>query len=302
MAEAIDAVEEGFRALSSGRTVVPLRQSVPLGSGGLLLVMPAALAGGTMAGVKAVSVAPGNAARGLPLVQAAVLLVDAETGSARALLDGTTLTALRTGAAGGVAARRLARPDARVAALYGAGAQARTQLEALLAVRRIREVRIVATHREHAVALASEFARPGVRVVVAGRDAARGADVVVCATTSASPVFDADDLAPGAHVTGVGSYRPDMVEIPPAAFSGALVTVDQRSAALAESGELQAAVRDGVIAESDLVEIGEERARRTSATERTVFKSVGNAIQDLVVATRVVERAEALGLGTVVEL
>ena len=303
MPEAIDAVEAGFVALSSGRAHVPLRATLPLrGPGSILLVMPAALDGAARASVKVVSVVPGNEARGLPLVQAAVLVVDADSGAPRALLDGTTFTALRTGAAGGVAARRLARADARVVALYGTGAQARTQLEALLAVRRIREVRVVSRSREHALAFATDFARPGVRLLVAGREAARGADVVICATTSVEPVFDADSLADGAHVTGVGSYRPDMREIPPEAFHGALVVVDQREAALAEAGELVAAVRGGILRAVDLVEIGEERARRTSDAQRTVFKSVGNAVQDLVVADRVVARAETEGLGTVVDL
>ena len=301
MPDAIDAVEEGFVALSAGRATVPLRPVVPLRSGGAVaLVMPAYLHGAPLASVKVVTVAPGNVE--LPVVQAAVVLVDADDGSIRALLDGSALTALRTGAAGGVAARRLARADARVIAVYGAGTQARTQLQALVSLRRFREIRIVARRREHAAAFASEFSRPGVRCVVGGREAARGADIVVCTTTSAEPVFDARDLGDGVHVTGVGSYRPEMREIPPDAFAGALVVVDQREAALAEAGELIAAVENGIVDKDEIVEIGEERARRSSPRQRTVFKSVGNAIQDLVVAARVLERAEAQGLGTVVEL
>ncbi|TMD62209.1 MAG: ornithine cyclodeaminase [Chloroflexi bacterium] len=303
MPDAIDVVEEGFKALSSGRARVPLRLALPLREPeSSILFMPAALEGGEAATVKVVSVVPGNGARGLPIVQGAVLLVDATTGTPRALLDGTALTALRTGAAGGVAARRLARTDARVVAVYGAGAQARAQLQALVALRRFREIRIAARHREHAAAFAAEFSRPGVKVVVSGREAARGADIVACATTSSEPVFDAGDLAPGAHVTGVGSYRPDMREIPPEALAGAFVVVDQRDAALAEAGELIAAVAAGLLKKEDIVEIGDDRARRTSPQQRTVFKSVGNAVQDLVVATRVLERAEALGLGSLVDL
>jgi ornithine cyclodeaminase len=187
-------------------------------------------------------------------------------------------------------------------ALYGAGAQAHTQLQALLALRRFREIRVVSRRREHASAFAAEFARPGVKVVVAGREAARGADIVVCATSSAEPVFDAGDLGPGAHVTGVGSFRPDMREIPPEAFAGALAVVDQREAALAEAGEVIAAVERGLLRTEDLVEIGDDRARRRSPDQRTVFKSVGNAVQDLVVASRALTRAESLGLGAVIDL
>ena len=303
MPEAIDAVEEGFRALSAGRARVPLRLALPLREpDASVLFMPAVMTQGDAASVKLVSVVPANRGRDLPVVQAAVVLVDVVTGTPQALLDGTALTALRTGAAGGLAARRLARADARVVTVYGAGVQARSQLRALVALRRFREIRVVALHRDHAAAFASEFSRPGVKIVVGGREAARGADIVVCATTSAQPVFDAEDLAPGAHVTGVGSYRPDMREIPPEAFAGALVVVDQKEAALSEAGELIAAVERGIVKEGDLVEIGEERARRSSPDERTVFKSVGNAVQDLVVAERALLRAEALGLGTVVEL
>jgi ornithine cyclodeaminase len=301
MPEAIDAVEEGFVALASGRATVPLRPSIPLRSGGAVaLVMPAYLHGGSLASVKVVTVAPGNEV--LPVVQAAVLLVDADDGRVRALVDGTALTALRTGAAGGVAARRLARPDARVITVYGAGAQARTQVQALMALRRFREIRVVARHRDHAARFASEFARPGVKVVVGGREAARGSDIVVCATTSAEPVFDAADLGRGVHVTGVGSYRPEMREIPPEALAGALVVVDQREAALSEAGEVIAAVERGIVKKEDLVEIGEQRARRTSPDQRTIFKSVGNAVQDLVVAARAFDRAETLDLGSIVEL
>ncbi len=303
MADAIDAVAEGFRALSDGRAKVPLRTVLPLRSeGGSVLFMPAALGGADVASVKVVSVAPTNVARGVALIQAAVVVIDADTGQPKALLEGAALTALRTGAAGGVAARALSREDARVLALYGAGAQARTQLEAVLAVRPIREVRVVARHREHAEAFVRDVARGGVRAVAWGADAARGADIVVCATSSATPVFDAELLADGVHVTGVGSFRPEMREIPPEALRGARVVVDQREAALAESGEIVAAVRAGYLSPADLVEIGEPSARRASPTERTVFKSVGNAIQDLVVASRIVRNAERLGLGTLVDL
>lgn len=304
MAEAIDAVAEGFRALSEDRASVPLRTVLPLRSeGGSVLFMPAALRGADVATVKAVSVAPSNLARGLALVQAAVLVVDADTGVPRALLEGATLTALRTGAAGGLAARQLAREDARVVALYGAGAQARTQLEAVLAVRPVREVRVVAAHRERAEAFAREARVPdGVRVSAADASAARGADIVICATTSATPVFAAELLGDGSHVTAVGSFKPEMREFEPAVLRGARVVVDQREAAVAEAGEIVAAIRAGILRAEDLIEIGEPAARRASPAERTVFKSVGNAIQDLVVASRVVRNAEARGLGQLVDL
>lgn len=300
MTDAIEAVAAGFVALSTGQATVPLRLSIPLDDGGVALTMPAAMTGAASYSVKVVSVAPGNAAAGRPLVTATVLLGDARTGELLALLDGTALTALRTGAGGGVAARALARPDARVAALFGAGAQARTQLLALAAVRPLREVRVVTRDPEHAAALIAwatgHEALRGIafRATTADR-AVAGADVVVTATTSRTPVFAGGELAVGVHITAVGSFTRDARELDAEVMRGARIVVDQRAAALGEAGEL-----DGQSA-GDVAELGEVLTGavpgRTSADQRTVFKSVGNAIQDLVVASRAFERAREEGIG-----
>lgn len=300
MPEAIEAVERGFVALSAGRAAVPIRTSVPLEAEGVALAMPAALAGGPHWSAKLVTVAPGNVARSLPLVAATVLLGDAATGLPLALLDGTGLTALRTGAAGGVAARALARADSAVVAMFGTGAQARTQLAAIRVVlgERLREVRVVSRDPLHARRFAEEALAADGRVryvATAAGEAVRGADIVVTATTSATPVFDGRSLAAGVHVTAVGAFRPTTRELDEATMRGARVVVDQRGAALAEAGELQGLGRE------DVVEIGEVLAGLASGRrddgERTIFKSVGNAIQDLVVASSAYERALELGLG-----
>ncbi len=300
MADAIEAVEAGFAALSTGRAIVPLRASVPLSGGGVALSMPASLSGGAHWCVKLVTVAPTNPSRGLPLIGATVLLGDAESGLPLALLDGGSLTALRTGAAGGVAAKHLARRDSAVIALFGAGAQARTQLLAAAVVLPLREVRVVARERVHAEALIGSLrdatALRGVRLVAAGaREAVAGADVVITATSSPLPVFEGRDLGPGVHVTAVGSFTPSTRELDEDTMRGARVVVDQRAAALAEAGELQG------ISGGDVVEIGELIAGtapgRRDAGERTVFKSVGNAVQDLVTASRAYERARSAGIG-----
>jgi alanine dehydrogenase len=300
MDDAIRAVAAGFTALSAHMATVPVRTSVPLGQGGVALAMPAALEGAPQWSVKLVTVAPGNPGRGLPLVSATVLLGDAATGRPLALIDGTTLTALRTGAAGGVAAKHLARRDSAIAALVGAGAQARTQLLALVSVLPVREVRVVSRDRAHAERLIGSMRDDptlrGVALVVASpTDAVRDADVVITATGSSTPVFAGRDLAPGAHITAVGSFTPTMRELDDDALRGARIVVDQREAALAEAGELRG------LGPADVVEIGEVidgtvPGRRTPS-ERTIFKSVGNAVQDLVVAARVYERARELGLG-----
>jgi len=298
MGDAIEAVAAGFGALSDGRAHVPVRIHVPLPEDGLAGAMPASLDGSPYYSMKIVSIAPAAPRAGLPLIGATVLLGDAATGAPLALLEGTALTALRTGAAGGVAARLLAAPGASVLALFGAGAQARTQLTAVLAVREIVEVRVTARDPRHAGELVAwALSRhPGLRVRAAdAAEAVDGAEIVVAATSSATPVFAGAALASGVHVTAVGSHRPHMRELDVDTMRGACVVVDQRAGALAEAGELQG------LRETDVVEIGEVLAGtapgRTSPDQRTVFKSVGNGIQDLVVASRAYERCKALGLG-----
>lgn len=309
MAEAIDAVREGFSDLSAGRASVPVRTSVPLAGDGVALAMPASISGGRYFSLKVVAVVPGNAARGLPLVPATVLLGDAQTGAALALIEGAALTALRTGAAGGVAAGALARPDSEVATVFGAGVQARAQIVALATALqgRLREIRVVGRGPERAQglidwALGREELRslavrsgPGEDHGSWVREALSGADVVVTATSSPVPVFPGKLLGDGVHVTGVGSFKPSTRELDDDVLRGARIVVDQREAALTEAGELQG------LGPSDVVEIGEviagRQSGRTSPSQRTVFKSVGNAVQDLVVASRAYDRARELGLG-----
>jgi ornithine cyclodeaminase len=300
MGDAIAAVAAGFVALSDGQAVVPVRLSIPLRDDAVALAMPAALAGSSCYSVKVVSVAPGNAAAGRPVVSATAFLGDAVTGELLALIDGTALTALRTGAAGGVAARELSRAGAARVALFGAGAQAQTQLLAAVAVRPVREVRVVTRDPAHAATFTAwagdqpELSGVAVRACSAV-EAITGADIVVTATTSHAPVFDGAGLAPGTHITAVGSFTPAMRELDDAVLRDARIVVDQRAAALAEAGELRGRRPE------ELIELGEILAGRSRGREsdgqRTVFKSVGNAIQDLVVAARAYERAQVLGIG-----
>jgi len=300
MADAIDAVAEGFAALSAGQATVPVRLSVPLRHEGVALTMPAALAGSSCYSVKVVSVAPRNTLAGRPVVMGTVLLGDSATGELLALIDGTALTALRTGAAGGVAARELSRSGTCRVALFGAGAQARAQLSALACVRTITDVRVVTRAPAHTAALRQWAAgQRGLGAIAihaaAPKEALADADIVITATSSATPVFQGGWLGSGVHVTAVGSFTPQMRELDEDTLRGARLVVDQRAAALAEAGELQGR------GEGDVVEIGEilsgRMPGRTDDAQRTVFKSVGNAIQDLVVAARAYERARAQGIG-----
>jgi len=289
MPQLLDAVEAAYRDVSTGRDRSPIRSRIPMGGGDLIL-MPGVREGGAGASVKLVTVMPGNAARGLPTIHAMVAWFDADSGEPLAILDGATVTAMRTGAASGVGARLMARPDARVLALFGVGAQAAWQVRAVMAARPIRELRAysrTSTRREAFAAAMAQELGPGVVVVASptAEEAVRGADIVCCATTSSQPVFSADWISPGTHVNGVGSFRLEMTELPPELFGrAALVAVDSRDAALEEAGELVAAIKAGVLAADGFIEVGEidrgwAASRDPSAI--TIFKSVGLAIQDV---------------------
>ena len=292
MPQLLDAVEAAYRDVASGRDLSPIRSRIPMGGGDLVL-MPGVREGGGGASVKLVTVMPGNAARGLPTIHAVVAWFDAETGEPLALLDGATLTAMRTGAASGVGTRLLSRLDASVLALFGVGAQAPWQVRAVMAARSISQVRVHSRRPDHMEAFAERMREElgaGVSVVVAAsaREALNGADVVCCATTSTEPIFQAEWVDPGTHVNAVGSFRLDMVELPPELFGRAgLVAVDSREAALEEAGELVAAIRGGLLGADEFVEIGEigrEWAASRDPAAITIFKSVGLAIQDVAAA------------------
>ena len=296
IADMLDAVEAAYRDVAAGRDRSPLRSRVELPNGDLLL-MPGVREGGGGASVKLVTVTPANAGRGLPTIQAMVVWLDAATGRPLALIDGEALTAMRTGAASGVATRLLARTDASTLAVIGAGGQAEWQLRAVLAARPIRRALVYARDPSAREAFAARMTEAtGIEVVPSGsaEAAVREADVVCCATTSSEPVFDADWVTPGAHVNGIGAYRLGMVELPPPLFARAsLVAVDARAAALAEAGDVVAAIEAGLVADDDLVEIGSvgsdwALARPDNAI--TVFKSVGLAIQDVAAAELIVSR------------
>ncbi|MCK6626551.1 MAG: ornithine cyclodeaminase family protein [Anaerolineae bacterium] len=310
MGEAIEAMRRAFGQLSANQADVPLRIRLQTDQG-LLLFMPAFLRQSREIGFKVVSLWGDNPAKGLPAVIALATVIDPDTGEPKALLNGETLTAIRTGAGGGLAADLLARPDAKVVAVFGAGVQARAQLEAACAVRPINEVRIFSRTPARVEAFAAEVSAwpDAPQVVVAGsrREAVTGADIIITATTSEKPVFDGRDLSPGTHVTGVGSYTPHMQEVDEETVRRSKIVVDSLQACLAEAGDLIVALEKNVISKLDIhAELGQivngERPGRESHDEITFFKSVGVAVQDAAAANAVLRAAESQGLGTVVEL
>ena len=276
MLDAIDVVAGAFTAISRHEGRFPRRTHVPLAHGDAL-VMPG-YDGSAYFGTKLVTVHPQNAAEGKPGTRATYMLIDARDGEPLLLCDGTALTALRTGAASGLATRRLARPDAKTLAIFGAGTQAKSQLAAMLAVRAIEEVRQVRRDADAATRA----------------KAIAGADVIVTATNAELPVFDGRAVEAGTHVNAIGSYRPQMRELDAELLGRARIVVDEREAALAESGELIDGIARGAIASAKIAELGElENDARRDPLEITVFKSVGHAALDLFVAIELAKRAES---------
>jgi alanine dehydrogenase len=310
MSRAIETMRSAFGQLSANEADMPLRTRLQTDQG-LLLFMPAFLRQSREIGFKMVSIWGDNPAQGLPAIVAIAMVVDANTGQPLALLNGETLTALRTGAGGGLAADLLARPDAGVVAVFGSGVQARAQLEAVCVVRQVKEVRIFGRTPSSVEKFAAEVAAwpnaPQVESSGSRREAIAGADIVITATTSDKPVFDGRDLSPGTHVTAVGSYAPHMQEVDEETIRRSKIVVDSLQACLAEAGDLIVALEKNVIGKLDIhAELGQivngERSARESREEITFFKSVGLAVQDAAAANAVLREAEAQGLGTVVRL
>jgi len=308
MREAIEAMKGAFADYSSGRATVPQRMSVGVPeSGGTVLLKPALTPTGV--GAKLVSFFPGNRARGKPVVTGIVVLLDRESGEPQALLDGTFVTAWRTGAASGAATDLLASKGVGTAALLGCGAQAETQALAIDTARRLETIRIYArTPAAVERFIAAMQPRLKARLVAApsSDDAIDGAGLICAATTSSTPVFDGRKLSAGVHVNGIGSFTKEMQEVDLATVERSRIFVDSRESAAAEAGELVVAIRAGRTRPEDWTELGEvvegSRPGRASDSELTFFKSVGLAVQDVAACARVLDNARNLGLGSVVEL
>lgn len=324
MRELIPLMVRTLATFSTGGAVQPVRSTTPVERyGGFLGVMPAYLAppapGGRPGeageseealGLKAVAFYPNNAARRLPTHLATILLLDPATGALRAVMDGRLITEMRTAAVSAAATDRLARRDARVLAILGAGVQARSHVEALREVRPPSEVRAWSRTQAGAERFAAEMReRFGVRVAVAAsaEDAVRGADVICTVTGSTTPVVEGAWLAPGAHLNAVGAARPDWRELATDAVRRARLFVDSREAAMTEAGDVVGPIREGAITERHIVaEIGEVFAGRHAGRESqdavTLFKSLGMAVEDVAAARFAYARAQAKGIGEEIRL
>jgi ornithine cyclodeaminase/alanine dehydrogenase-like protein (mu-crystallin family) len=314
MRDAIEVVERAFIDYSSGESDVPARSIITQQKTlGKTLFMPGYLPRSGALAMKIVSVHTTNSQRKLPLIHATAILLDSSAGQVLAIIEAAYLTALRTGAASGVATRYLARSDARTVAIFGAGVQGRSQLLAVSVERPLERAFIYDHSPEHV----DDFKRqmgdqidPRIELLTASSpaEAVREADIICTATTSLDPVFNGLDLRPGTHINAIGSYTPHMQEIDCETLRRtSKIVVDTRAGALSEAGDILAAVREGTIQASDIyAEIGEIangiKKGRENEEEITYFKSVGNAVQDVAVAQTVYREAVKQGLGTEIDL
>lgn len=292
MRDAVDALEG---ALGGGRVpTAPLRSHVET-EAGTLLTMPAT--GPQGSGVKLVTVTPSNPERGHPLVHGLYVLFAPESQRPEAVIDGAALTALRTGAVSALATRYLASPEASRLVLFGAGTQARAHLRAMRAVRPIERVAVVSRSEGRAQELVETARALGLDARVGGPEAVADADLVCTCTTSPTPVLDGARLPGGAHVNAVGAFTPDTRELDNETIRRARVVVESREAALAEAGDLLIPMAAGVIAPdhvvADLAELVGGAVVRRDPSDLTVFKSVGVAFEDLVIARAAVDRLSA---------
>jgi len=281
MADLIPAMEKALIDFSAGKVIQPVRSVISVDPpGGFLGLMPALTPDGL--GLKAVTFYPSNAERGIPTHMATIFLVDPETGTPLAVMDGRLITEMRTAAVSAAATKLLALPDAKILAILGSGVQARSHAEALRLVRNFEEIRVWSLTREHAERFAKEISAKA----MSAEDAVRDADVVVTATNSKAAVLKGSWLKPGCHVNAIGACRPDWRELDDEAMAN-VVFVDSREAALKESGDI-------ILSRAKIyAELGEALAGKVPArtNETTIFKSLGMAVEDIAAAMLVYRSA-----------
>lgn len=310
MGEVLEHVSIALKEFSAGKTDTPIRMSLPFGRTSTGLVMPSVAEGLETMGLKYVTVVPTNKEIEKKTIYGVVLLSDVKTGEPLALLEGSYLTLVRTGALSGIATKYLAREDAKKLGIIGTGEQSKGLCEAILAVRDIDEIYVYNRSEEKARKFA-EFVKEkfGKEVTVFGdaNEVVRNSDILVTSTNAMEPVFS-EDLRPGTHVNAVGSFRPDMQELPSEALRlASKVVVEAPDAALEETGDLQVPIKEGIFLAQDIHgELGKivsgELSGRENDQEITIFKSVGLAIADIVVAKYLYNKALENNAGVTVSL
>jgi ornithine cyclodeaminase/alanine dehydrogenase-like protein (mu-crystallin family) len=302
----IDALAHGFAEYAAGRAHVPPRAAVPVTDDGTLLLMPAAAPadGGLALGTKLVTFYADNQARGVPTIHGTYVLMDGRTGAPLAFMDAGFLTGLRTGATSALAARYLARGDAKTLLCFGAGVQAGFQLHCLTAALPIERIEVIGRDPLRARRFTEAWtAKLRLQVTLTNEPdtAIQRADLITCATTATTPLFDGHHLAAGVHVDAVGTFQPTARELDSETIRRARVIVDQPGT-VDGAGDLAIPITDGVIARSHVAGaladvVSGKVAGRTRRDEITVFKSEGFALEDLVAARLAYTQARARGIG-----
>ncbi len=310
MRQAINAMERAFITLSSIECHIPMRVVTRLPADDLLLLYkPAYVEKDRKVTVKFITQRERTVIQGIPAIQGVVMVMDSVTGEIISIMDGNHITALRTGAASGLATRLLARIDARTMALFGCGAQGKTQVEAVLCERPVRKIIVYEKDRDRACRFIDEMQGESSAEMVYCEDisALKEADIICTATNATTPLFRREDVREGVHINAIGSFQPHMQEIDPRIIRNARLFLDSKEPCLKESGDLIKPIREGIISESHIAgEIGDILLNRIKGRESgdqiTVFKSVGVAIQDYVVATDIFNCSLEEGFGIDINL
>lgn len=311
IAELISTLEKAHIQYSTGKAVMPVRLVVPLPQiQGRITSMPGFLNEDKALGMKVVTYFQDNPKRNLPAILATIMLFSAETGKLLAVMDGSYVTAIRTACASAMATKALANAETSVLGILGAGVQARAHIQALTQVRKIDRIKIYSPSGASAAAIKKDL-EPALKIAIevagSAEDAVRDADLLVTGSTSREPIINCAWLRAGVHINAVGSHRPDDREIDGATVARAKVVVDSREAIMAECGDILLAIKEKSISENHIHgEIGEVLAGtkpgRSSASEVTLYKSVGIAIQDVATANLVYRKALEQGVGTTIEI
>jgi alanine dehydrogenase len=305
IAHVIEAMRDGFLQLSNKEILVPPRMHLDIDRHqGTALVKPVYSSKLKMIGLKVISLYKNNWKLNLPLSHALMLVFDAGTGVPLAMMDGDYLTAVRTGAASGLATKLLAKQDAERLTIFGAGPQAKTQLQAIMKVREIREVNIFDLNPEKCELFIYEMEKK-LSIPIIKMESNRKiahTDIICTVTTALTPVFEDAFVPAGVHINAIGSFKPDVREIPSQTVKRAKLIVDQKETCLKEAGDITIPIQEKLIGEEHIhAELGEiiagKKAGRTKREEITLFKSVGNAIQDLMTANIALQVAKQEGLG-----
>ncbi|OOM73687.1 L-lysine cyclodeaminase [Clostridium puniceum] len=308
--DSISAVKDAFELFSMNKVQVPLRTHIVEERGnGTFLCMPSYCADENVACVKVLSVFPANIQKGLPSIDAQILIMNAETGVIEGILDGSYITKLRTGAASGAALDILAKKECKKGALIGTGGQAPTQLEAMIVARKLEEIHVVGIDYERTKAFAqqmkTQFDHYGTKIIAVSdaNIAVEDADVIITVTPSTKPVFDEKKIKSGATICGIGSYQPHMQELPPSLLARASkIYFDSQEAVLSESGDIIIPLNNGTITKNKFTgELGEvicnKIVGRENDKEIIIFKSVGISAQDLVTAKHIFDKGKIKGYG-----